>query len=73
MVAAKVGITLLPTLSIKPPVAQVDSVMTRSFMKPEPARDIAMVWRRSSAVGPFLGQLAELLRQLPAELLDPAA
>jgi hypothetical protein len=29
-----------------------------------------MAWRRSSAMGAFLGQLAEIFRALPAALLD---
>jgi LysR family hydrogen peroxide-inducible transcriptional activator len=29
-----------------------------------------MVWRKSSAMDSFLKRLAEVLRQLPAELLD---
>jgi LysR family hydrogen peroxide-inducible transcriptional activator len=30
-----------------------------------------MVWRRSSAMAPFLGELAAVFRQLPPALLDP--
>ncbi|MEM9302153.1 MAG: DNA-binding transcriptional regulator OxyR [Pseudomonadota bacterium] len=73
MVAAEVGITLLPTLSTKPPVAQLDAVAIRNFSDPMPARDIAMVWRRSSAVGAFLEELAQLMRELPGALLDPTS
>ncbi|HET6435045.1 MAG TPA: DNA-binding transcriptional regulator OxyR, partial [Xanthomonadaceae bacterium] len=32
---------------------------------------IAMVWRRSSAMGGFLARLAQEFRALPRELLQP--
>lgn len=71
MVAANVGITLLPTLAVKPPVAQVDHVRLIQFRGRAPSRHIAMVWRKSSAMHAFLGEFAELVRQLPKNLLDP--
>jgi len=73
MVAANVGITLLPTLAVKPPIPQVDHVRIIEFRGHAPSRRIAMIWRKSSAMGEFLGSLADLLRQLPAHLLDPHA
>lgn len=71
MVAANVGITLLPVLAVKPPVAQVDHVRLIEFRGRPPSRQIAMLWRKSSAMHGFLGDFAELLRQLPQGLLDP--
>ncbi|ANB16774.1 DNA-binding transcriptional regulator OxyR [Dokdonella koreensis] len=73
MVAANVGITLLPALAVKPPVPQADNVRLIAFRKPAPSRRIAMVWRKSSAMAGFLKLLAGLFRQLPPELLDPHA
>jgi LysR family hydrogen peroxide-inducible transcriptional activator len=70
MVAANVGITLLPTLAVQPPVAQSENVHLLPFRGDAPRRRIAMVWRRSSALGAFLRQLAALLRALPPTLLD---
>jgi len=35
-----------------------------------PSRRIAMVWRKSSALAPFLKRLAQVFRELPRELLD---
>ncbi len=70
MVAADVGITLLPMLAIKPPVPQIDNVRLIPFRGQAPARDIAMVWRKSSAMSAFLTELAALLRDLPEGLLD---
>lgn len=74
MVAAGVGITLLPMLAVKPPVSASEDIRLLNFKNPPPTRRIAMVWRKSSAMGSFLHQLADVLRSLPAELLKaPAA
>ncbi len=70
MVSANVGITLLPVLSVKPPVAQSDNIQLVRFRDHAPTRRIAMVWRRSSALGKFLKELAEIFRALPPELLN---
>ena len=72
MVAADVGITLLPTLAVKPPVAQAPNVQLIEFRGGHPpSRRIAMLWRKSSAMGGFLKQLAGVFRELPKGLLDP--
>jgi LysR family hydrogen peroxide-inducible transcriptional activator len=71
MVAANVGITLLPMLAVKPPVARSPDVRLIEFRGHPPSRRIAMVWRRSSAMTPFLKRLAQVFRELPPELLDP--
>lgn len=71
MVAANVGVTLLPMLAVKPPVARSENVQLIPFQgDPHPNRRIAMVWRRSSAMGAFLEQLAQVFRNLPGELLQ---
>ena len=70
MVAANVGVTLLPSLAVKPPVAQSDAIRLLPFRDPQPSRRIAMVWRRSSAMGDFLMQLASEFKRLPRELLE---
>jgi len=70
MVAANVGITLLPVLAVKPPVAPSREVRLVPFREPAPSRRIAMVWRRSSAMSEFLTRFAEVFRELPADLLD---
>jgi LysR family hydrogen peroxide-inducible transcriptional activator len=71
MVAAGVGVTLLPTLAVKPPVARPDSIRLVGFRDPPPSRRVAMVWRKSSAMGDFLGALAHVFRELPPGLLAP--
>src|SRR3546814_1442973 len=45
MVAADVGVTLLPTLAVKPPVARSENIHLVRFRDPPPSRRIAMVWR----------------------------
>ncbi len=69
MVAANVGITLLPVLAVKPPVAASQDIRLLSFRAPAPSRQIAMVWRRSSAMSDFLSKLAAVFGDLPAGLL----
>ena len=71
MVAANVGVTLLPALAIKPPVARSDNIHLLSFTDSRPSRRIALVWRRSSAMGDFLQKLAQVFRELPADLFLP--
>lgn len=69
MVAANVGITLMPLLAVKPPIAETENLVVRAFAGEAPSRAIAMVWRSSSALGPFLREIARTLRQLPRALL----
>ncbi|HET9485263.1 MAG TPA: LysR substrate-binding domain-containing protein [Xanthomonadales bacterium] len=71
MVAANVGVTLLPTLAVKPPVPVSDDIALLRFRDNAPSRRIAMVWRKTSGNTPFLKQLAAILRDLPKSLLDP--
>ncbi len=73
MVAAGVGITLLPELSVRPPVADSDAIALRRFREPVPHRDIALVWRRSSTYGDLLRDLAGSLRALPDGYVRPLA
>jgi len=70
MVAANVGVTLLPMLAVKPPVARSENIRLLGFTGEDaPSRRIAMVWRRSSAMGDFLQQLAGIFQRLPPDLL----
>jgi LysR family hydrogen peroxide-inducible transcriptional activator len=71
MVAANVGVTLLPLLAVQPPVAPSAHVRLVQFRGDVPRRRIAMLWRKSSAMTPFLKSLAAVVRALPKELLDP--
>jgi len=71
MVAAEVGITLMPLLAVKPPIAKTSNLVIRPFSGSAPFRTIALVWRNTSALGPFLRELAASFRQLPKGLLEP--
>ena len=71
MVAANVGVTLLPMLAVKPPVARSHDIHLLGFRDSQPSRQIAMVWRKSSAMHDFLLQLAQVFRELPADLFTP--
>jgi LysR family transcriptional regulator, hydrogen peroxide-inducible genes activator len=71
MVAANVGITLLPALAVKPPVARSYAIRLLPFRGEMPSRRIALVWRKSSAQGDFLKSFAKQLRKLPVDLLKP--
>jgi len=66
-----VGITLMPVLAVKPPIAKTNNLVIRPFSGSAPFRTIALVWRSSSALGPFLRELAESFRKLPKGLLVP--
>ncbi|TWG92997.1 LysR family hydrogen peroxide-inducible transcriptional activator [Luteimonas sp. J16] len=69
MVAANVGITLLPALAVQPPVAHPPGIRLLRFSDSQPSRQIALFWRRSSAMSGFLSRLADAFRALPRELL----
>ncbi len=71
MVAANAGVTLMPVLSVKPPIPSTDTIALRPFASPAPSRTIALVWRSSSPLGGFLRKLAESLKVNPALLLEP--
>lgn len=71
MVASGVGITLLPWLSVVPPVARHPQLCLRRLEHPEPERDLVLVWRKSSARGPFLRKLASALVPTVALAEDP--
>lgn len=70
MVAANVGITLLPSLAVQPPIAQSDNVHLLAFRGDTPSRKIAMVWRKSSAMTPFFKHFAAIFKELPSKLFD---
>jgi len=71
MVAANAGVTLMPVLSIKPPIPSTPNIALRPFAEPAPSRTIALVWRSSSPLGDFLREFAESLKVKPVSLLEP--
>ena len=71
MVATNAGVTLMPVLAVKPPVASTDNIALRPFESPAPSRTIALVWRSSSPLGGFLRELANSLKLDPSLLVEP--
>jgi LysR family hydrogen peroxide-inducible transcriptional activator len=69
MVAAGVGITLLPKLACEPPVPESDDVKLLRFAEPVPRREIAMYSRPNNARRELLPQIAAILRDLPPDLV----
>jgi len=71
MVACNAGITLMPSLAVKPPVAPTENLLLRPFAPPGPTRTIAMVWRKTSALADFHERLAEVFAEIDPSLLKP--
>jgi LysR family hydrogen peroxide-inducible transcriptional activator len=72
MVAAGVGVTLLPQLAVQPPVPRSGDVALLRFAEPAPRRRIAMFWRPSTVYRDLLPRLAEVLRDMPPGLASAA-
>lgn len=72
MVVAGVGVTLLPELAVRPPVALPASLRLLRFADPVPHRRIAMVWRSGSAYDSFLPRLADTFSAVPEGYVHPA-
>ncbi len=70
MVAADVGVTLMPVLAVKPPIATTANIALRPFEDPAPSRTIGLFWRKSSPLTQLMQDLAVCLRDLPPKLLE---
>jgi LysR family hydrogen peroxide-inducible transcriptional activator len=73
MVAAGVGVTLLPRLAVQPPSPRPPDVALLRFADPVPQREIGMFWRRTSVLRDFLPRVADVLRDLPPGLARDGA
>jgi LysR family hydrogen peroxide-inducible transcriptional activator len=62
MVAAGVGVTLLPELAVRPPVPPSDDLRLLRFAEPVPRRDVAMYWRPTSVYRDLLPKVADVIR-----------
>lgn len=62
MVAAGVGMTLLPELALLPPVTPSPDVVLRRFADQPPQRSIAMFWRPTSVLRTILPEIAAIVR-----------
>jgi LysR family hydrogen peroxide-inducible transcriptional activator len=72
MVAAGVGVTLLPRLAVQPPVARSPDIRLLRFAEPVPRREIAIFWRPTSVYRDLLPQVAAVLRDIPTGLASAA-
>ena len=70
MVAAGLGVTLLPQLATRGPFHDPQALAVRPFAAPVPHRTLGAAWRRSStrlaAIGALGALIAAVLRALPA-------
>jgi LysR family hydrogen peroxide-inducible transcriptional activator len=73
MVAAGVGMTLLPELSVTSPVPPNPDLVLLRFTDPAPCREIAMFSRRTSAYRELLPEIAAILRQVPVGRVAPSS
>lgn len=69
MVAAEVGVTLLPELAIRPPVPEPENVSLVPFETPVPNRRIGLFWRPTSVYRHVLPSIAEEVRTIVEPLL----
>ena len=69
MVAAGVGVTLLPELAVQPPVPPQPDICLRRFRAPVPRREIAMYWRPTSVYRELLPSIAEVIRNRASTLV----
>ena len=61
MVGAGIGVTLIPEMAVEVET-RLAPVAVTAFAAPRPARQIGMVWRRTSPLGRQLLQIAEVVR-----------
>lgn len=61
MVAAGLGITLLPRLATEGPFGATRGLAVRPFAPPAPSRVIGAAWRRSSTRGEAIGAVCDIL------------
>lgn len=67
MVAAGLGITLLPQLATRGPFGTGHGLVVKPFSKPVPTRTVGAVWRKSSARSAAIAALCDVIRTTMAE------
>jgi LysR family hydrogen peroxide-inducible transcriptional activator len=73
MVAAGVGVTLLPELAVRPPVPPSDDLRLLRFAEPVPRREVAMYWRPTSVYRDLLPKVADIIRDQASHLVTSHA
>lgn len=71
MVASGVGVTLMPTLSVSPPVPEYSDIKLLQLGPSAPHRDVGLLWRRASVYRDLMPELADSLRSVPGSLVTP--
>jgi LysR family transcriptional regulator, hydrogen peroxide-inducible genes activator len=67
MVAAGLGITLLPELATRGPFGSGHGLTVKSFARPVPSRSVGAVWRKSSARADAINAVCDVIRSSMAE------
>ncbi|HEU4654461.1 MAG TPA: LysR substrate-binding domain-containing protein [Steroidobacteraceae bacterium] len=67
MVAAGLGVTLLPELATRGPFGSGQGLAVKSFSKPVPSRTVGAVWRKSSTRGAALKAVCDVIHDTMAE------
>lgn len=67
MVAAGLGVTLLPALAASGPFASNRTLVTRSFAQPVPTRTVGAIWRKSSTRLPAIEAVSGIIRTAMAQ------
>ncbi|MCP5072078.1 MAG: LysR family transcriptional regulator [Rhodobacteraceae bacterium] len=62
MVAAGIGVTLIPEMAV-PVETRSAPVSIARFADPQPARIVGMIWRRTSPLAKQLGEISESIRR----------
>lgn len=62
MVAAGLGVTLLPELATRGPFGSGHGLTVKNFARPVPSRTVGAVWRKSSARAVAIDALCEVIR-----------
>jgi len=62
MVAAGLGITLLPELATRGPFGSGQGLTVKAFTKPVPTRTVGAVWRKSSSRGEAIKAVCDVVR-----------
>ena len=73
MVAAGVGVTLLPELAVQPPVAASSQMSLIRLSEPVPHREIVLCWRPTSVFRELLPEMADLIRATIGPLVEGGA
>jgi LysR family transcriptional regulator, hydrogen peroxide-inducible genes activator len=63
MVAAGLGITLMPQIAVEAELASTRNVIVRSLSPDEPSRTLVLAWRPTSSRGAEFRMLGDLIRQ----------